>query len=198
MREAIRRDRKECFAENAPVSHFGFPSAIDSFHDSNDVPAAPENRTQRPAPCNPGPRLQRRITNPFSSAKFKLPVKERISPNYSRKISDILMEFAQEIAPAESAADIFSDGLAVRLWNAPLLPAQEQTKSIDCIRAWLVERGRLDWQAEIERLLELRQNLHASDRRMVMDFKLEYVAKDPRLSVVSLDKERPENRDLHP
>ena len=84
------------------------------------------------------------------------------------------MEFAQEIAPAESAADIFSDavGLAVRLWNAPLLPAQEQTKSIDCIRAWLVERGRLDWQAEIERLLELRQNLHASDRRMVMDFKL--------------------------
>jgi len=33
---------------------------------------------------------------------------------------------------------------------------------------------------------------------MVMDFKLEYEAKGPRLSVASLDMDRPENRDRKP
>jgi hypothetical protein len=138
--------------------------------------------------------------NPFSRTKLKLPGKERVSPNYSRKISDILMELAEEIAPADSAPDIFGNavGLAVLLWNTPLLPVAAQTENLDRIHAWLAEKGRLDLQTEIARLLELRQTRYGSDRRMVMDFKLEYEAKGPRLSVASLDLDRPENRDRQP
>ena len=134
--------------------------------------------------------------NPVSAKRFKLPGKERIRPNYSRKISDILMEFAQEIAPAESAPDIFANavGLAVLLWNTPLLPEIVQTENMNRIRGWLAEKGRLDLQIEIARLLELRQSRYGADRRMVMDYKVEYEAKGPGLSVASLDMDRPENR----
>jgi hypothetical protein len=138
--------------------------------------------------------------NPFSRTKLKLPGKERVSPNHSRKISDALMEFAQEIAPVENAPDIFGNvvGLAVLLWNTPLLPAPAQSENMDRIHAWLAERGRLDLQTEIARRLELRQARYGSDRRMVMDFKLEYEAKGPRLSVASVDLDRLENRDRKP
>jgi hypothetical protein len=149
-----------------------------------------------PGPRHPRPRLQRRTMNPFSRTKLKLPDKERISPNYSRKISDIVLEFAHEIAPADCAPDIFAKavGLAVLLWNTPFLPEAVRTEHMDRIRAWLAERGRLDLQSEIARLLELRQTRYGSDRRMVVDYKLQYKAKGPRLSVASLDMDRPENR----
>lgn len=128
--------------------------------------------------------------------KFTLPGKERLSPNYSRKISDILMEFAQEIAPAESPPHIFGNavGLAVLLWNTPLLPEAARAENMDRIRAWLVEKQRLDLQTEITRLLELRQIRYGADRRFVMDYKLKYEAEGPRLSVASLDMDRSENR----
>jgi hypothetical protein len=107
-----------------------------------------------------------------------------------------VLEFAHEIAPADCAPDIFAKavGLAVLLWNTPFLPEAVRTENMDRIRAWLAERGRLDLQSEIARLLELRQTRYGSDRRMVVDYKLQYKAKGPRLSVASLDMDRPENR----
>ena len=62
--------------------------------------------------------------NLFSSKKLRLPKKERVSPNYSRKISDVLLEFASEIAPGDAKPDVFATAvnLAVLLWNSPLLP----------------------------------------------------------------------------
>ena len=127
--------------------------------------------------------------------KFKLPDKERISPNYSRKISDLLMEFAQEIAPADSAPNIFANaaGLSMLLWNTPLLPEDAQAENMDHIRAWLAEKGRLDLQTEIERLLELRRTRYGSDRRLIMDYKLTFEAQGPHLTVASLDLDRPES-----
>jgi hypothetical protein len=111
------------------------------------------------------------MNDAFSRTKLKLPGKERVSPNYSRKISDLLLEFVQEIAPAESAPDIFGNavGLAVWLWNTPLLSEALQAENMDCIRAWLAEKKRLDLQTEIARLLEVRQMRYGSDRRMVVD-----------------------------
>lgn len=128
--------------------------------------------------------------------KFILLEKERISPNYTRKISDVLMEFTQEIAPADSAPHIFGNavGLAVLLWNTPLLPEAAQAENLDRIRAFLAAKQRLDLQTEIARLLELRQSRYGADRRFVVDYKLEYEAKGPRLSVASLDMDRPENQ----
>ena len=65
---------------------------------------------------------------------------------------------------------------------------------MDHIRQWLAKKGRLALQTEIARLLELRQTRYGKDRRMVMDYKLEYETKGPRLTVASLDMDRPENR----
>ena len=81
------------------------------------------------------------------------------------------------------------------LWNTPLLPEVAKAENRDRIRAWLTEKKRLDLQMEITRLLELRRTRYGPDRRMVMDYKLEYEAKGPRLSVASLDMDRLENRD---
>jgi len=69
---------------------------------------------------------------------------------------------------------------------------------MDRIRAWLADMKRLDLQTEIIRLLELRRSRYGSDHRMVMDFKLEYETKGPRLTVTSLDMDRPENRSYKP
>jgi hypothetical protein len=128
--------------------------------------------------------------------KFKLPARERLSPNYSRKISCILFEFVGEIAPADSPPEVMEGAiaLAVLLWNTPLLPAVAQKETMDRILQMLAQMGRLDLQPEIERLLALRQSRYGSDRRFVVDYRLEYEAKGPRLSVASLDMERPENK----
>ena len=127
-----------------------------------------------------------------------LPGKIGISPNYSRKISGVLMEFAQEIAPADSRPDVFGTAvvLAVLLWNIPLLPEAARAENMDRLRQWLAESGRLDLQLELARLLELRNTRYAADRRMVLDYKLEHRAKGPRLSVSSFDLDRVENRAL--
>lgn len=128
--------------------------------------------------------------------KFKLPAKERLSPNYSRKISDILFEFVQEIAPADSPPEVLEGAvtLAVLLWNVPLLPEADQSESLDRIRELLARQGRLELQTEITRLLELRKSRYGTDRRFVVDSRLEYEKKGPRLSVASLDFDREENR----
>ena len=128
--------------------------------------------------------------------KFKLPGKERVSPNYTRKISELVLEFAEEIAPCDSGPGIFADAvaLAVLLWNTPLLPEDVQAEGMDRIRDWLAGKGQLALQTEIARLAELRQTRYGTDRRMVMDYKLEYATKGPRLTVASLDIDRPENR----
>ena len=128
--------------------------------------------------------------------KFKLPGKERVSPNYARKISELVLEFAEEIAPRDSGPGIFADAvaLAVLLWNTPLLPEDLQAEGMDRIREWLAGKGQLALQTEIARLAELRQTRYGTDRRMVMDYKLEYEAQGPRLTVASLDMDRTENR----
>ena len=128
--------------------------------------------------------------------KFKLPKKERMSPNHSRKISDVLMEFALHIVPMDTPPEIFTNSfrMAVLLWNTPLLPEVAQAENMDRIRVWLAEKQRLDLQFEIARLLELRKTKYGADRRIVMDYTLKFEAKGPYLSVVSLDLDRPENK----
>jgi len=133
---------------------------------------------------------------PSSPMKFKLPGKEGVSTNYACKLSELVIEFAQEIASRDSPPNIFTNavGLAVLLWNLPLVPEDAQVEGMDHIRQWLAKKGRLDLQTEIARLLELRQARYGTDRRMVMDYKLEYEAQGPRLTVASLDMDRTENR----
>jgi hypothetical protein len=127
---------------------------------------------------------------------FKLPNKERLSPNYARKISDMLLEFGQEIAPPDSADETFSAGVdfAVLLWNMPLMPDDLRAQAMDRLRELLALTGQLELQTEIARLLDLRQTPYGADRRMIIDSKLEHEAKGPRLSVASLDMDRPEER----
>ncbi len=138
--------------------------------------------------------------NPFSRKKFKLPAKECISPRYPRKVSDLVLELAQEMAPVDSDPDTFRSAvsLAVLLWNTPLLPEAAQIANLDRICEWLAERGRLDLQSEISGLVELRQRRYEGDHRMVVEYELQYEAKGPRLRVVSLDMDRPKNRDVKP
>jgi hypothetical protein len=53
--------------------------------------------------------------------KFKLPGKESVSPNYALKLSELVLEFAQEIASRDSPPSMFTNavGLAILLWNSP-------------------------------------------------------------------------------
>jgi hypothetical protein len=80
------------------------------------------------------------------------------------------------------------------LWNTSVLPVADQAEGMNRIRQWLAERGGLDLQMEVVRLIELRQTRYPADRRMVTDYKLDFEGKGPRLSVASLDMARPENR----
>lgn len=125
--------------------------------------------------------------------KSDLTGKQRISPNYSTKLSGVLLEFAAEIAPANSESAVFAKAveLAVLLWNTPLLPEFVQGENMNRIRARLAEDGRLDLQSEIPRLLEIRKVRYGSDRRVVADYKLSYEAKGPRLSIASYDMDLP-------
>lgn len=128
---------------------------------------------------------------PFG-ARFQLPKRERISPNYSRKISDVLCEFVEEIVPADSEPHILEQGvaLAVLLWNHHLLPERAQAEGMSQIQKWLATAGRLDLQTEISRLLELRKTRYGSDRRIVAHYEVELDGKNLRLTVASADPDR--------
>jgi hypothetical protein len=124
--------------------------------------------------------------------KQKLASPETISPNYSRKISEVLLEFAAELAPLDSAPKelAIAVNLAILLWNTPLLEAAVQSENLARIRQWLLEQGRMDLQTELARCLEVRQTRYSTDRRMVMDYRLTCEAQGPRLVVTSLDMNR--------
>ena len=142
----------------------------------------------------------------FYPMKDKLTGKHTISPNHSRKLSEVLLEFAEEIAPVDELAPLADQqkvvanavALAIMLWNTPFLPQALQAESVDRINQWLATSGRTDAKskAEVERLLELRRTLYGTDRRMVMDYKLGHAAAGPELTVSSLDLDRPENRNF--
>ncbi len=108
----------------------------------------------------------------------------------------MLLEFAQEIAPLDDGPDVFDRAvdLAVLLWNSPLLPESAHAGNLDQIRQWLANKGLLDLQVEIMRLLELRQTRYPTDRRMVMDYQLTYEPQGPRFTATSVDLTPPEKR----
>jgi hypothetical protein len=128
--------------------------------------------------------------------EFRLPKKERISPHYSRKISEVLFEFAAEIAPTDSPPPVFAEAVdvAVILWNLGLLPEGEQRQGMLRLRRELMHGGSPPLQLELERLLEIRQTRYGDDRRLVAHYELTSGAKGPRLTVASLDTKRPGSR----
>lgn len=129
--------------------------------------------------------------------KFRLPKHQRVSPNYARKISEVLLEFAEEIAPRDSAPHVFAHAvdLAIILWNLALLPEDQQKDAMVEIRQRLqTARQRPVIDIELQKLLELRKTRYGSDRRLVADYRFVFEAKGPRLTVSSLDTNRPENR----
>lgn len=129
--------------------------------------------------------------------KFKLPNRERLCPNHSRKLSQSLLELAEEIAPPHSEPKVFSAavGLAVFIWNHVLLPEDKQGEAWFLLRQRMKTADKPELEAELSRLLELRRTRYGNDRRFVVDYSLEHEAKGPCLTVASLDQDRPEHRE---
>lgn len=127
--------------------------------------------------------------------KSKLPEGERLSPNHSRKLSEVLFEFTGAIVPLDSPPDLLelAVGFAVLLWNVALLPEPAQTKTLDQLRQVLARTDRSHWQLEIERLLELRRTRYASDRRLVLGYRFAFTPEGPRLVALSADLDAPED-----
>ena len=129
--------------------------------------------------------------------KLRLPKSERLSPNHTRKISDVLFEFSGEIAPHDSPPHILENAvsLAVMLWNVPLLPAEQQKDAMVEIRRSLGTMSKPLLDAEVFRLLDLRRSRYANDRRLVVNYKFLFDQTGPNLVVASADLDRPENRE---
>jgi len=138
--------------------------------------------------------------NPSSRRKSKLRGNKGFSPNYSRKVSALVLELAEEIASRDSEPGVFRNAvaLAIVLRNMPLESEVGQTEDMDHLREWLAERGELDLQMELARLLDLRRTRYGTDRRFVIDYKLDFRPRGPVLTVSSLDLDRPENRNFKP
>lgn len=129
--------------------------------------------------------------------KFKLPKGERLSPNHSRKLSEVLFEFTQAIVPLDSEPAVLevAVSLAVLLWNVPLAPEDAQAETLGQLGHWLAQTNGLHLQFEIERLLDLRKTRYATDRRLVLEYQLDFTAKGPRLVALSVDLDRPAHRE---
>jgi hypothetical protein len=140
--------------------------------------------------------FSRHTANPFLSMKRKLSGKRQISPNHTRKLSEVLLDFAEQIIPLNDDPKVVSNvvSMAIVLWNTPLMPPALQAESMDRFNRMLAAAGLPDAAAAAARWLELRQTNYRTDRRMVMDYNLEHTAQGPELSVSSLDLDRPENR----
>jgi hypothetical protein len=124
--------------------------------------------------------------------KFKLPKNERLSPNHDRKISAVLFEFAEEIAPADSPPDVLEHAVAIAaaLWNFALLPEANQKEGMVKLRQTLGTAGQPLLDVELTSLLDLRKARYAADRRFIADFKLRFEKEGPRLTVASWDMDR--------
>jgi hypothetical protein len=127
--------------------------------------------------------------------KFKLPKGERISPNHTRKISDVLLEFVLEIAPRDSGPKVFDTAvmLAIGLWNLALFPEAEQATGL--VRLFDGMKGGKGPMLQLRvQELELQKARYANDRRMVVDYALDYTDKGPHLMVAPLDMDLPANQ----
>ncbi len=129
--------------------------------------------------------------------KSRLPKSECVSPNHTRKISEVLLEFADEIVPPDGETLPIETAvtLAVTLWNLPLLPDVAQKEAMLLLRRSLTHSQVPMVEVEVFRLLDLRRTRYANDRRFVMEYKLHHDKAGPRLVAVSADLDRPENRD---
>jgi hypothetical protein len=91
--------------------------------------------------------------------RFKLPKDEQISPNHSRKISEVLPEFAEEIAPRNSEPEVFHTAatLAMGLWNLALVPRDKQAEDLVRLFDGMKAGNNTLLQFRVQELLELRK-----------------------------------------
>lgn len=132
--------------------------------------------------------------------KHKSRKPDKVSPNYDRKISEVLGEFVAEIAPEDALEKEYAQSvrIAVILWNLALLPESEQGETL-----WRMQEmgaGGHDplFAARLHELFDLRCQKYGSDRRFVVDFQIESTPKGWHLLVASIDPDRGENKPAVP
>jgi hypothetical protein len=121
--------------------------------------------------------------------QFKLPKKERLSPNHTRKLSDAVLEFAQMMAPVDGDPAVFRMAveLAVTIWNVGALPGDQHLEGLLKVRTQLNTMSNPVMDAQLHEWFDVRRTKFANDRRFIMDYVYEHNAKGPYLQVASVD-----------
>jgi hypothetical protein len=118
---------------------------------------------------------------------------EHVSPNHTRKISEVLTDFVHENLPASFINEDMEGAieLAAVVWNIGLLDKESQGAALMAITQ---KMGRNDpvFNSELNRMLQARLTKYGDDRRNIQDFKLEEDKHgDVRLIVASVDMAPP-------
>jgi hypothetical protein len=121
---------------------------------------------------------------------------EQPGPHYARTLSEVLGEFVGEIAPEDANDEEFEQSvrMAVILWNLALLPAEQQGETLWRMQEQATGGHDPMFTARLHELFDLRRGRFGSDRRLVMDCRIEVGTKGRRLVVASFDPDRPEKK----
>ncbi len=111
----------------------------------------------------------------------------KIVPRYDRKLSEVLLEFADPLVVTARTEEDFHNSIeiAVLAWNLSFLPADEQSTFLRESVTPLSGREELPFEAEqcIQMLLTRKQALFSSDRRFVIQHQVSGGPHDGKLIV---------------
>lgn len=111
--------------------------------------------------------------------------KQNIGLGYTRKISEVFLEFALPFAPMERLGEDFKPFVeaAVRIWNLPVLPeAERDVQRIDFLRSAATNGP--EFQKKVRDMIAQRETTYATDKRLIVNYKLEVDANETLSLVV--------------
>ena len=103
---------------------------------------------------------------------------ERIPFGYARKMSDVLLDFAQPLVDAARNGDDFRIAItmAAACWNLSLRPEPERSATLKRMAKSDVFRPRLDASLELEQqmraLVARKEALFPDDKRAILDYQV--------------------------
>jgi hypothetical protein len=110
-----------------------------------------------------------------------------VSPPGERKMSEVLLEFVEPYSGQWRTEEEFKKLLTVAViaWNAALHSGSQRDEFIqDMVRA-VPPEVRPDMRAIIEEMIQRKVSRFASNKRMIIDYRLTTTQAGPHLSVIS-------------
>jgi len=108
-------------------------------------------------------------------------------PAGERKMSEVLLEFVEPYSEEWRTAEEVKKLLSVALvaWNAALYSGSKREQLIQQILEVVPPEVRSEMRAIIEKMIQRKVSHFASNRRMIVDYKVTMTREGPHLSVVS-------------